>query len=464
MATEIKLPELGENLEGGEVLDVKVAAGDTVSEGQPLLEIEAEKSTVEVPSPMAGRVTKLLVKKGDQVKVGQPFCVIEGVAGAKDGGAKTAPARVASRIETEPEPKTAVQEAGSDEPAESAGDTTEQPAVTAPPRAPAKPTGDGKRREAPKPAPSREAARLAPAKPAAAEKLVPAGPATRRLAREFGVDLHQVAGSAPGGRVTSEDIKEYVRLLSTGAGVRGRGVQVPPLPDFARWGPVETRPLEPVRRRTAEQVSLAWSLIPHVTQHDQADITDLDAFRRQQEGKGPRLTVTAFALKAAAIALKQFAQFNASLDASAGQLILKGYYHIGVAVDTERGLLVPVVRDVDRKSVQQLAQELAELAERARQKKIAAEEMRGGTFTITNLGGIGGTAFSPIINYPEVAILGLSRARLQPVVRNCEVVPRLILPLGVSYDHRVIDGADAARFTRQLAEMLENPLVMLLHA
>jgi pyruvate dehydrogenase E2 component (dihydrolipoamide acetyltransferase) len=236
------------------------------------------------------------------------------------------------------------------------------------------------------------------------------------------------------------------------------------LPDFARWGPVETRPLEPLRRRTAEQMSLAWNLIPHVTQHDQADITDLDAFRRQQEGKGPKLTVTAFALKAAAIALKQFPQFNASLNMAAAQLILKCYYHIGVAVDTERGLLVPVVRDVDRKSVQQLAQELAELAERARQKKIAADEMRGGTFTITNLGGIGGTAFSPIINYPEVAILGLSRARLQPVVRNGEIVPRLIMPLAVSYDHRLIDGADAARFSRRLAEMLENPLVMLLHA
>jgi pyruvate dehydrogenase E2 component (dihydrolipoamide acetyltransferase) len=211
-------------------------------------------------------------------------------------------------------------------------------------------------------------------------------------------------------------------------------------------------------------MSLAWSLIPHVTQHDQADITDLDAFRRQQEGRGPKLTVTAFALKAAAIALRQFPQFNASLDLAGGQLVIKKYYHVGVAIDTEHGLLVPVLRDVDRKSVQELAQELTDIAERARQKKLQSEEMRGGTFTITNLGGLGGTGFSPIVNWPEVAILGLSRARQQAVVRDGQIVPRLMLPLSLSYDHRVIDGADAARFTRRLAEMLENPLVMLLHA
>jgi pyruvate dehydrogenase E2 component (dihydrolipoamide acetyltransferase) len=211
-------------------------------------------------------------------------------------------------------------------------------------------------------------------------------------------------------------------------------------------------------------MSLAWSLIPHVTQHDQADITELDSFRREQSSQGPKLTVTAFALKAAVIALRQFPQFNASLNLPGNQLIVKQYYHIGVAVDTERGLLVPVLRDADKKSVQELAQELATLAERARQKKLQADEMRGGTFTITNLGGIGGSGFTPIVNYPEVAILGLSRGRLQPVVLRGPIVPRLILPLSLSYDHRVIDGADAARFTRRIAELLESPLLMLLHA
>jgi pyruvate dehydrogenase E2 component (dihydrolipoamide acetyltransferase) len=237
---------------------------------------------------------------------------------------------------------------------------------------------------------------------------------------------------------------------------------IPPLPDFERWGPIERQPLSGIRRKTAEQMSLAWRVIPHVTQHDQADISQLESFRKQQESKGPKLTVTAFALKAAASAIKQFPQFNSSLDAASRQLILKKYIHIGVAVDTDRGLLVPVLRDVDKKSVSELAQQLAELADKARQKKLAADEMQGGTFTITNLGGIGGTAFTPIVNYPEVAILGLSRSRLQPVVKDGQVVPRLILPLSLSYDHRVIDGATAARFTRRIAEMLENPILMLL--
>jgi pyruvate dehydrogenase E2 component (dihydrolipoamide acetyltransferase) len=241
-------------------------------------------------------------------------------------------------------------------------------------------------------------------------------------------------------------------------------VQAPPLPDFARWGPVERRQLDNVRRRTAEHMALSWGLIPHVTQHDLADVTDLEAFRKQQSEKGVKLTVTAFALKAAAVALRQFPQFNASLDLAGGQLIVKRYYHLGVAVDTERGLLVPVLRDVDKKSVAELAQELTDVAERARARKLKPDDMSGGTFTITNLGGIGGTAFTPIVNHPEVAILGLSRGRLEPVVRNGQVVPRLMLPLSLSYDHRVIDGADAARFTRRVAEMLENPLVMLLHA
>jgi pyruvate dehydrogenase E2 component (dihydrolipoamide acetyltransferase) len=293
---------------------------------------------------------------------------------------------------------------------------------------------------------------------------VPASPATRLLARQLGVDLSRVRGTAPHGRVTQEDVKAFVKEQMEAGPARVAAGPAPALPDFSRWGPVERKPLDTVRRRTAEQMSLSWSQVPHVTQHDLADISDLDAFRRQQSGKGPKLTVTAFILKGAAIALRQFPQFNSSLDVAAGQLVLKQYYHIGVAVDTERGLLVPVLRDVGKKSVHALAQELAEVAERARQKKITPEDLRGGTFTVTNLGGIGGTAFTPIVNYPEVAILGLSRATLQPVVRDGQVVPRLLLPLSLSYDHRVIDGADAARFTRRLAEMLENPLVMLLDA
>jgi pyruvate dehydrogenase E2 component (dihydrolipoamide acetyltransferase) len=473
MASEIKLPELGENLESGEVLDVKVAEGDTVTEGQTLLELEAEKSTVEVPSPQAGKLARLLVKKGDQIKVGQTICVIEGPSG-QNGGAKAAPARTAETTKTPPAEPDSPPSTKRAEIAEPAPEEAQEVREKAQQDAPARPTAAPAHEETPpktdgdraRPAPPVKQPQ-APAMPAArpsgnAVETVPAGPATRRLARELGVDLNQVQGSGRGGRVTEEDVKSYVRQLASGVAAHGFSVQAPPLPDFERWGPVERKPLEAIRRRTAEQMSLAWNVIPHVTQHDEADITDLDAFRRQQEGTGPRLTVTAFALRAAANALKQFPQFNSSIDLAGGQLILKRYYHIGVAVDTERGLLVPVIRDVDKKSVRELAQELADMAERARQRKLSADEMRGATFTITNLGSIGGTGFSPIVNYPQVAILGLSRARLQPVIRDGQVVPRLVLPVSLSYDHRVIDGADAARFTRRLAEMFENPLLMLL--
>jgi len=472
MPSEIKLPELGENLSGGDVLDIKVAPGDEVAQGQPLVEIEAEKSTVEVPSPVAGRVTKILVKKGDSIQVGQAFCLIDGKDGQKNG-AQTAPAKESPSAGTEPEPKAAARQGEIAEPAEAGGDTAEEPGTTpAPPTGP-RSNGQDKQVEQKEPAesPRLAAPRRGPHTSITPEEVVPAGPATRRLARELGIDIKQVPGSADGGRVTQEDVKTYVRgLASQGVAAGSAGVSpaaagtaaLPPLPDFERWGPIERQLLSGIRRKTAEQMSLAWRTIPHVTQHDQADITDLESFRKQQEAKGPKLTVTAFALKAAASALKQFPSFNASLDAASGQLILKKYIHIGVAVDTDRGLLVPVLRDVDKKSVSELAQELTELADKARQKKLSADEMQGGTFTITNLGGIGGTAFTPIINYPEVAILGLSRSRLQPIVKDGQVVPRLILPLSLSYDHRVIDGATAARFTRRIAEMLENPLLMLL--
>jgi pyruvate dehydrogenase E2 component (dihydrolipoamide acetyltransferase) len=437
MASEIKLPELGENVEGGEVVEVRVAAGDQVQEGQPLLEVEAGKSTIEVPASVSGRIAQVLVKKGDSVKTGQVLFRVEPGGAAAETKEEKPAAEKAKKPDETPRLK-----------------REERP----PEKAPAAETArDGKPTPPPVPVPPVPA----PAAAGPGERLVPASPATRLLARQLGVDLRQVRGSAPHGRVTPEDVKNFVRQQMTASPARAAALT---LPDFSRWGPIERKPLDSIRRATAEQLARSWSQAPHVTQHDLADITDLDAFRRQQAGKGPKLTVTAFVLKGAAIALRQFPQFNASLDMAAGQLLFKHYYHIGVAVDTERGLLVPVLRDVDKKSVHQIAQELIEIAERARQKKLSADDMSGGTFTVTNLGGIGGTAFTPLINWPEVAILGLSRATLQPVVREGQVVPRLLLPLSLSYDHRVIDGADAARFTRRLAEMLENPLVMLLDA
>jgi pyruvate dehydrogenase E2 component (dihydrolipoamide acetyltransferase) len=445
MASEIKLQALKENVESVEVNAVKVAPGEEVAKDQPLLEVQADKAALDVPSPMAGKVTEVRVKPGDQIKVGEVYCLIEATNGEPAGGKSPArKAPVAEQVEETKEP--------------SRGEQQEVEEAVTPTAPPPLPSGGPPTAPAPKPP------RPAQAPPGDGDRVVPAGPATRRLARELGVDLRQVTGSGRQGRVVEEDIKNYVRELAAGAGaaVQAGPVQAPPLPDFSQWGPVEAQPLGAVRKATARQMSLAWSQVPHVTQHDLADITDLEAFRKQQEGRGPKLTVTAFALKAAAVLLREFPHFNASIDPGRGQLVLKRYYHVGVAVDTDNGLLVPVLRDVDRKGVRQLAEELSATAERARQRKIDSAELKGGTFTITNLGGIGGTAFTPIVNYPEVAILGLSRSRLEPVVRAGQVVPRLLLPLSLSYDHRVIDGAAAARFTRRFAQLLENPLLMLL--
>jgi pyruvate dehydrogenase E2 component (dihydrolipoamide acetyltransferase) len=424
MPTELAVPPLGEGVESAEVLELKVSEDDTVRAGQVLVVVQAEKATAELEAPGDGRVVRLLVKNGDTIAVGQPYCQFEPV-GVEAKPAEPSPARPA------PEPRS--------------------PAPEQRPAAPAHVSGDGQK-AAPKAAPTIDKPLAAPA------EIVPAGPATRMLARKLGIDLRQVHGSGRGGRITQEDIEGYVRDLASGAQPAGpaTSAQTPPLPDFSRWGGVERQALDPIRRRTAQQMHLAWSTIPHVTQHDLADVTELETFRKQQEGRGPKLTVTAFVLKAAVAALRQFPQFNASLDLAGGALVVKHYYHLGVAVDTEHGLLVPVIRDVDQKGVRQLAEELTDVAERARLRKLGADEMRGGTFTITNLGGIGGTGFTPIINWPEVAILGLSRARWEPTVRDGQVVPRLLLPLSLSYDHRVIDGAAAARFTRRIAEMLEN--------
>lgn len=434
MANEVKLPPLGENVAGGDVVEVKVAVGDDVQQGQALVEVEAEKSTVEVPSPLAGRVSQVLIKKGDKVKTGQTLVMI-------DGNGQAAPAQK--------------------EPAEKPAEARPAEAKTQEPKPAAEPA----------PAATSDPARPVPVLPAVSPQtldegdVVPAGPTTRRLAREWGIPLRQVPGSGPRGRVTQEDVRGYVHALATGAVAGGGpGIALPELPDFEQWGPVEYKPFDSIRKKTADQMALAWTHIPHVTHHDLADVSDIESFRKQQAEKGNKLTVTAFVLKACAIILKQMPQFNATLDLEGGRLVYKHYVHLGIAVDTERGLLVPVLRDVDRKSVWDIGKDMSEIAERARAKKITADDMKGGTFTISNLGGIGGTAFTPIVNWPQVAILGLSRSRMQPSWMNNQFVPRLMLPLSLSYDHRVIDGADAARFCRKVAELLENPMMMLLHA
>jgi pyruvate dehydrogenase E2 component (dihydrolipoamide acetyltransferase) len=417
MPADITLPDLGENIAEGGVLEIRVKPGDAVGEGDTVVVIEAEKSTVEVPAGVKGTIQEVLVKKGDLVKPGAVLARAEAGAAAP----KAEPAKADAKAEPKPE-KAAVL-----------------------PR--------------PSPGPGRNGDNAAPAPRFTAANFLPAGPATRRLARKLGIDLARVQGSGPRGRITQDDVIAFAQSAAGGPGPAA----APPLPDFARWGEVEHRPLEVIRRKTAEQMTVAWTQVPHVTQHDLADVTDLDAFRRAQEGE-PKLTVTAFVLKACAVALRAFPHFNASLDSASNQLVVKRYIHIGVAVDTDRGLVVPVIRDADQKSIRQLAAELADVADRARHRKITVEDMRGGSFTVSNLGGIGGTAFTPIVNWPEVAILGLSRARLEPVVRDGGVVGRLMLPLSLSYDHRVIDGADGARFCRRIAAMLENPMLLLVDA
>ncbi|RLS26726.1 MAG: biotin/lipoyl-binding protein [Planctomycetota bacterium] len=423
MSIEFKLQALKENVEIVEVNAIKVNVGDIVTKDQPLVEVQADKAALEVPSPAAGKITQILIKQGDQVKIGQLIFVID-PAGA---GAAASPAT----------PPTAPQNSAKPAPAPA-------PAAAVPVVATA-------------------AAKVAPIVLAHDDnKVIPAGPSTRRIARELGVDLGHVPGTGRHGRVSEDDVRSYVRGSGSN-GSSGGSISVPPLPRFEDFGTVEKQPMSAIRRATARQMSLSWSIVPHVTQSDLSDITDFEAFRKSQT-KGPKLTISAFAMKAVVVLLKEYPVFNSSIDVAGNQIIHKKFYNIGVAVDTENGLLVPVIRDVDKKSIAELAEELTSIAERARQRKLDSKDLTGGTFTITNLGGIGGTGFTPIVNYPEVAILGISRGRLEPVVHNGEIVPRLMMPLSLSYDHRVIDGAIAARFTRRLAEMLENPYQLLIHA
>lgn len=436
MATEFKLPDLGEGVEAGDVVSVLVSEGDTIEEEQGVVELETDKALIEVPSSVAGKVVKIHVSAGDRVPVGEPLITVE----EADGGAAE---------ETEAEPEETKEEASEPESAK-AEETKEEPEET---KEEAKPTTQ----------PSE-----APAPPPVEGDPIPAAPATRRLARELGVDLTQVTGSGPGGRIVQDDVKAHIRSgQSSVAPATGAAIPAAPkLPDFTKWGEIERQPLSKIRQVIANNMHVAWSNIPHVTQFDKADVTDLEAFRQRNksaaESHGGRLTPTVLILKAVITALKAFPQFNSSLDTEANEIIIKNYFNFGIAVDTERGLLVPVIKDVDRKDLFQLAAELTDIGERARTNKIGLDELQGGTFTITNLGSLGVGAFTPIVNHPEVAILGLGRSVEEPTVRNGRIEPRLIMPIALSYDHRVIDGADGARFVRKIVESLENPEIMLL--
>ncbi len=447
MAREFKLPDLGEGVTGGDVVAVRVAVGDEIQPEQIVAEVETDKAVLEVPCPFGGRVVEVHIKQGDHIEVGQVLLTVA-EAGSEAAVAASSKAVVEDKKKRLP-----------------------GGGVAAEPVEPPKKSPPGPAKPVPKPGPTPGEAPSPAPEPVGGDDAVPAGPGTRRLARELGVDLREVAQVSPGKRLAEEDVKAYVKRVMTGGGLAPTavgGATAPELPDFSQWGPVERRPFSTLQRKTAANLSTGWSNAPHVTQFDEADITALEAFRKRfrdtPRGKEVRLTVTAFVLKALTVTLREFPQFNASLDARTNELILKRYYHIGVAVDTEAGLIVPVIRDVDRKSVSEIAAEMNALAERTRQRKVTLDELRGGTFTVTNLGGIGGTAFTPILNFPEVAILGLARSREVPRMIDGRWTARLILPLCLSYDHRVVNGADGARFIRRLVELLEEPAAMLVEA
>jgi len=427
MARSFRLPDLGEGIHEGEVIAVHIKVGDAVKEGDIILEVETDKATVEIPSPYTGTVAQILVKPGDLIKVAGVMIIF-------DGGEKA-----------------------SVEPETLAG----TPLVDSGKRVPDVPE-------------------ISAMQPDAGP--IPASPATRRLAREMGVDLRGITPSGPAGLITAEDVRSHAikepasahpkRLPPEDASEsRPLPTIVSPLPDFSRYGPVKRIALRSIRRATAKQMALSWSQIPHVSSQDAIDITQLEAFRNKHkaaiQGKGGRLTLTVFALKAAATALKAYPNFNASLDVEAGEIVIKDYFNIGVAVDTQDGLIVPVVRNVDRKSLTDLAIELNETVQRTRDRKTSLEDIRGGTFTITNAGTMGGGFFTPIINYPEVAILGMGHAAWQPVVIENnpglrEIVPRLMMPVVLCIDHRVLDGSDAIRFLKMINASLQDPEELLM--
>lgn len=422
---EFKIPEVGENIVSGNVVNIFVAAGDTVAKDQDLLELETEKASLPVPSPVSGQVKEILVKVGDEVKIGQVVMRI------KATGAVPA---------EEPRQKILTPVAAT---------APTQPQVSAQTTATAPFTGTS-----PVARFFNFVARRNEDIPAQVD--VPAAPSVRRLARELGVEVSSVPGSGPGGRISKDDVKAFVKQIVLSGG--GQAAPKKPLPDFARFGAIRREKMSKVRQVTKDHMAHCWSTVAHVTQFDKADITELEKIRKANSTEERKLTVTPFLIKVLARALKGFPQFNASIDADNNEIIYKQYIHIGVAVDTDRGLLVPVLRDADKKSVLEITDELTKAAERARNKKTALEELQGGSMTVTNLGGIGGFAFTPIVNWPEVCILGVSRGDFEPVYNKEKgnFVPRFKLPLCLSYDHRIIDGADAARFLRWICENLEN--------
>lgn len=429
--SEFVLPELGENIESAVVLKVMVSKGDFIEQDQGVLEIETDKATIEVPSTVSGKVIDVFVREGEKAKVGQVILKVQSDIKyeAKPIEQITKPEIVEKEIIEAVKEVELISE-------EKVSETTIQ----------------------------------LEGQPPIQIDAAPAAPSVRRLARELGVDINKIPGSGPAGRISLDDVKAFVKKLNEGRAKLPYSSESPvqqvTLPDFTKFGAIERQQMTTIREKTAVHLSHAWNSIPHVTQFDKADITELEKMRKQfspiVEKEGGKLTVTAILIKIAATALKVFPQFNSSVDIQSKEIIFKKYFNIGVAVDTDRGLIVPVIRDVDKKNIKQIAKELNEISDKARNRKVTPDDLQGGCFSISNLGGIGGTFFTPIVNSPEVAILGVSRSSYEPVYINGEFQPRLIMPLSLSYDHRVIDGADGIRFLRWIIEALEQPMRVLM--
>ncbi|QWP76994.1 dihydrolipoyllysine-residue acetyltransferase [Lysobacter sp. K5869] len=456
---EARVPDIGD-YDGVPVIELLVAVGDTVAQDQGLVTLESDKATMEVPAPFAGIVRELKVKIGDELAEGSVVALIE----PTEGEAKQAPAPAQEPAKPAAPAKAEAPAPAKSEPAPAA--KAEAPKSEAPAALPGATAGTD-----PEALPPRTPPVAFTAEELMPDKVPYASPAVRLFARELGVDLMRVTGSSRGGRISKEDVQSFVKGVMQGGGAPaaagaapalGGGLNLLPWPkvDFSKFGEIETKPLTRIQKLSGANLARNWAMIPHVTQHDDADITDLEALRvalnKENEKAGIKLTMLAFLMKASVNALQKFPTFNASLDASGENLTLKKYFHIGFAADTPNGLVVPVVRDVDKKGVLQIARETGELAAKAREGKLGPADMSGGCFSISSLGGIGGTAFTPIVNAPEVAILGVSKSATQPVWDGKQFAPRLILPLSLSYDHRVIDGAAAARFTAYLAQLLAD--------
>jgi len=448
MIKEVKLPEVSDNVETGDVIKVLVAVGDKINIDQPVIELETDKASFEVPSTESGTVKEINVKQGDIIRIGAVILKVE----TNGAGEKNAESSADKNNDITPDVK--VKDAVNEKSNSETKDADKAKELI--------PSGPNKENKI-EPVLDRSEN---PVEYRAGGSHAPASPSVRRLARELGVDISFVRGSDTGGRITEDDIKNHVKSFMSSGTNSGISVLQKNLPDFKKWGNIEIQEMSKVRAITAESMTYAWTTIPMVTQFDKADITGLEEFRKKNlkkvEEAGGHLTITSILVKVSEAALRNFPQFNASIDLQKKEIIFKKYFNIGVAVDTDRGLLVPVIRNTDKKNITEISKELNELAEKARNKKITPDEMDGGNFTISNLGGIGGTNFTPIVYSPQVAILGVSRGSKEAIYINNNFEPRLMLPLTLTYDHRIIDGADAARFLRWICEALENPFSMML--